>query len=100
MQNITFDQIRGPVERVVLIGLGWLVAKGYITAAEVAPYATLALAILAAFYGWWQNRPVAVLQSAAAVPETVVVTTPSLANATPDQDNIKSCQDVKVVNKK
>ena len=67
--NITFDQIRGPIERVVYIGLGWLVAKGVITSAEVANYATLALAMGAAFYGWWQNRPKAILQSASALPE-------------------------------
>ena len=67
--NITFDQIRGPIERVIYIGLGWLVAKGVITSAEVANYATLALAMGAAFYGWWQNRPKAILQSASALPE-------------------------------
>ena len=52
MNNITFDQIRGPIERVVYIGLGWLVARGFITSAEVANYATLILAVGAAFYGW------------------------------------------------
>lgn len=81
--NITFDQIRGPLERVIYIGLGWLVARGFITSAEVANYATLILAILAAFYGWWQNRPKAILASAAAIPEVrkVVVTDASMADA-------------------
>lgn len=90
MSDLTFDQIRGPVERVVYIGLGWLVARGFITSAEVANYATLALAVAAAFYGWWQNRPKAVLQSAAAVAGTVVITTPELAKATPNEANIIS----------
>lgn len=67
--NITFDQIRGPLERVVLVGLGYLVSKGIISSAEVANYATLVLAILAAGYGWWQNRPKAIMQSAEALPD-------------------------------
>jgi len=69
MNNITFDQVRGPIERVVYIGLGWLVARGFITSAEVANYATLILAVGAAFYGWWQNRPKAIMESASALPE-------------------------------
>ncbi len=72
---MTFDQIRGPIERVVYIGLGWLVAKGFITSAEVANYATLILAVAAAFYGWWQNRPKAIMQSAEALPGTQKIVT-------------------------
>lgn len=66
--NLTFDQIRGPIERVVLVGLTWLVAKGYITSADVATFSTAIIAVLAAAYGYWQNRPKAILQSAQAVP--------------------------------
>lgn len=94
MSGITFDQIRGPVERLVYIGLGWLVARGFITSADVANYATLALAIIAAFYGWWQNRPKAIIQSAAAIlgddgKRTVVVTSPKMAAST-QENNIVS----------
>lgn len=96
MGSITFDQIRGPIERVVYIGLGWLVARGYITSSEVANWATLILAIAAAFYGWWQNRPKAVAQSAAAIPGTTVVTTPDIAASTPES-NIVSNASTKVV---
>lgn len=88
--SITFDQIRGPVERIVYIGLGWLVARGIITSAEVANYATLALAVAAAFYGWWQNRPKAIMQSAAAIEGTTVVTTPALAKATPEMNIVSN----------
>jgi hypothetical protein len=96
--NITFDQIRGPLERIVYIGLGWLVAKGFITSAEVANYATLALAVMAAFYGWWQNRPKAIAQSAAALPGTTVITTDAIAASTPEE-NIKSNATSQVVTK-
>lgn len=97
-QAVTFDQIRGPVERVVLVGLGWFVAKGYISSGEVANYSTLALGVIAAFYGWWQNRPKAIMQSAAAIPGTVVVTSPDLASNT-TETNIVSNDANKVVMK-
>ncbi len=90
MQSITFDQIRGPVERLVYIGLGWLVARGFITSEDVANYATLALGVAAAFYGWWQNRPKAIVQSAAAVPGTTIVTTAALAKDTPESNIISN----------
>ena len=79
---MTWDQIRGPIERLVYVGLGWLVAKGFITSAEVGNYATLILAVGAAGYGWWQNWPKAIVQSAASLPGTIVVTTPALASST------------------
>lgn len=80
--NLTFDQIRGPLERVVLIALTWAVTKGYITSADVATISTAVIAVLAAFYGWWQNRPKAILQSAEAVPgvKKIVTTDPSMNN--------------------
>lgn len=82
--NITYDQIRGPLERVVYIGLGWLVARGFITSAEVANYATLILAVGAAVYGWWQNRPKAIIQSAEALPGTQrIITTNKDLSADP-----------------
>lgn len=90
MSNLTFDQIRGPVERIVYIGLGWLVARGFITSEEVANYATLALGIAAAFYGWWQNRPKAIAQSAAAIKGTTVITTPALADGTAEKNIVSN----------
>jgi hypothetical protein len=103
MHGITFDQVRGPVERVIYIGLGWLVARGFITSADVANYATLLLAVAAAFYGWWQNRPKAIAQSAAAIPGTTVVTTPELAMDTPETNivsNLSKPADVSLAIKK
>lgn len=98
MGSITFDQIRGPLERVVYIALGWLAAQGWITSIEVANYATLILAIAAAFYGWWQNRPKAIAQSAAALPGTIVVTTAAIAASTPEA-NIVSNANMEVKSK-
>lgn len=98
MGTVTFDQIRAPIERVILVALGWLAAKGYITPAEVAGYATLVIGVLAAVYGWWQNRPQAIAQSAAALPGTTVVTTAAIAAATPET-NIVSNANVEIVHK-
>ena len=90
MKNITFDQIRGPLERLIYIGLGWFAARGYIGSAEVANDATLVLAFAAAFYGWWQNRPTAIARSASAIPDTTVVTTPEIACATPEKNIVSN----------
>lgn len=94
--NITWDQISGPADRLILMGLAWLVGKGYITSADVAPIAAAALAVAGAGYGWFVNRPKAIVQSAAALPGTTVVTTPTLAASTPET-NIKSSAVNKVV---
>lgn len=90
MNGITYDQIRGPIERVVLFGLGLLVGKGVITPADVTNYAAIIMTIIAAFYGWWQNRPKAILQSAAAIPGTTVVTDPSISNDTPEKNIVSN----------
>lgn len=63
------------------MGAVWLVAKGYISASDAAQYIPLLVGIGAAVYAWWINREKALLQSAAAVPGTTVVTTPTLAKA-------------------
>ena len=93
---MTWDQISGPLDRIILMALTWAVAKGLITTADVAPFASAALAIAGAGYGWWVNRPKAIVQSAAALPGTTVVTTPDLAAATPNQTNIVSNTEQKV----
>jgi hypothetical protein len=91
MNGITFDQIRGPVERILYVALGWLVARGYISSDEVANYVTLALGIGAAFYGWWQNTPRQIARSAAAIPGTTVVAPADIALNT-SETNILSAQ--------
>lgn len=81
MGSITFDQIRGPIERVLYVTLGYLAAKGYIGTDQVGNYAALILGVSAAFYGWWQNRPKAILQSASALSDVKQITTTDTALA-------------------
>jgi len=77
LKNITFDQIRAPLERVVYILLAWLAGKGYLGPQDVAGIGTLIVAIAAAFWGYWINRPHGILASAQALPEVTKITTTS-----------------------
>lgn len=81
--TLTWDQISGPLDRVVLILLTFLVTKGYISTQDVAGYAALILGVIGAIYGWWVNRPKAILQSAAALPDVqkVVIGNQAMANS-------------------
>ncbi len=97
------DQITGIIERVIyalaMAVLTKLVAKGYIDQDMAAYMAGGAVTLFGGAWAWWINRPKALLQSAAAVPGTTVVTTPALAAATPNESNILSNQTVEVKNK-
>lgn len=93
-----WDQISGILDRVLAVAVTWAITKGYITQAQAAEYAPLVLAIAAALWGWWVNRDKALVQAAAAIPDTTVVTRPDLAAATPER-NIVSETVAKVVPK-
>jgi hypothetical protein len=73
--------------------------KGWITKQDAldygAEYGPLLLAVVSAWYGWRINRPKAIVQSAAALPNTTVVTTPDIAKSTPEP-NIVSDVTMKV----
>jgi hypothetical protein len=92
----TTDQVKGITERLVAILLVWLVAKGHIGKDEALEYGPIAIGLVSAFYAWWINRPKAIVQSAAAIPGTTVITTPKLASDTPEQ-NILSTESNTVV---
>lgn len=86
----TWDQVKGIAERLIGGGLLLLVAKGFIGPDDVAIYGPAILLICAAIYGWYTNRPKAIVQSAAALPGTAVVTTPALARSTPETNIVSS----------
>lgn len=97
------DQISGMLDRVGLVFATWFLAymvrKGWIGTEDSATLLPGLILIPALIWGWYNNRNKALLQSAANVPGTVVVTSPALAAATPGQNNIVSSSDVKVTNK-
>ena len=101
------DQVRGMLDRamtvLVTMFLGWLVKKGVIGESDSAQLLPALVILPAIAYGWWNNRPKALLQSAASIvgadgKKTVIVASPELANATPE-NNIVSATDVKVTTK-
>lgn len=79
--------------------LAWLVKKGFIGESDSATLLPAIVLLPSLIYGWYINRDKAVLQAAAAISGTVVVTTPALSAATPNQNNIVSSADTKVVSK-
>lgn len=83
VKNLTFDQIRAPVERVVYITLGYLAARypQYLGSADVTAFGTAIVALIAAFYGYWINRPKSLLQSVSALPEVKKIETTNTALA-------------------
>lgn len=97
---MTKDQTSGVLERLayamIMAVLAKLVAKGYLTDDMATYAATGIIAAAGSAWAWWINRPKALVQSAAALPGTIVVTQPALAQATP-QVNIVSNADAKVV---
>ena len=52
--------------------------------------------VVSVWYAWWVNRPKAILQSAAAVPGTTVVTVPEIAHATPETNIVSATTNVVV----
>lgn len=97
----TFDQIRAPLERVLLVGLGYAAARGWIAEAWVEHLLALSLAVAAAGYGVYTAQPTVIAErAAAALPEgTKIITTEEIADATPGSPNVISSTDVKVVPK-
>ena len=86
----TTDQVKGIVERLVAVLLVWLVAKGHIGKDEALEYGPIAIGIVSAIYAWYVNRPKAIMQSAAALPGTTVVTTPEMAKSTPEPNIVST----------
>lgn len=96
--SLTTDQASGIADRTVSGALVWAVSfflgklavAGYLMASDVPQLSVVVIILGSAAWGYWVNRPKAIVQSAAALPGTVVVTTPDLSAATPNQTNIVS----------
>lgn len=86
----TVDQVRGIAERLFTVLGVWLVAKGYIGTDDVAQFAPVLIAALTAWYAYYKNRPKSLVQRAAALPNTSVVTAPEIANDTPEPNIVSA----------
>lgn len=80
----TKDQITGLIERAALVFVTYAVSRGWIDVKLATDLGPALIGILSLSYAWWVNRPKAIVQSAAALPHTTVVTTPEIATATPE----------------
>lgn len=96
------DQLKGMLDRAIAIVATWIltmaVNKGWLTQSDMATLLPAIVLVPSLLWGYWVNRNKALVQSAAGVPGTVVVTTAELAHATPE-NNIVSSTNVEVKNK-
>lgn len=92
----SWDQVSGVADRLILVVLTFAVGKGWISAQELTGYATLFVGVVGAFWGFYVNRAKALVQAAAAVPGTTIVTTKAMADSTSEK-NIVSMTSNKVV---
>jgi hypothetical protein len=103
------DQTKGMMDRAAAViatwFLGWMVTKGWLGASDSAVLLPAVILLPSIAYGAWVNRDKALIQSAGNVVDpktckpTIIVTSPEMAAATPDQNNIVSNTDVKVTKK-
>ena len=82
---ITWDQLSGILDRVLIALFTYFVAQGYVSQQEVAGDIATIIGIAGALWGWYVNRPKSILKSAAAIPEVqkVVLNNQALADSIP-----------------
>jgi hypothetical protein len=78
---MTWDQIAGPLRAILPAALGFAIAKGWINAGMADWLTTSIVALGAAGWSIWSNRPAAVAASAQALPGVNVQTTPAAGQA-------------------
>lgn len=91
---MTWEQAKGVLDRLIALLLLWLVSGGYLTEGDAATVGTILIGLASLAWGWWANRPKALVQSAATVPSTTVITTPALAADTPEPNIVSAASNV------
>jgi hypothetical protein len=99
--DINSKQLQGALDRVIAVLLTYLLTKHF----DMSQLSNLSddltiivVSLLVGGYSLWANRPKALAQAVAALPDTTVITTNDLAKATPE-NNIVSADEMKVVSK-
>ena len=78
---MTWDQIAGPLRAILPALLAFVVAKGWIPAGSADWIVTSVLALGAAGWSVWSNRPAAMAANAQVLPGVNVQTTPAAGPA-------------------
>lgn len=69
----TWDQVRGPAERLVLGTVAYFLGKYKLDTSMAADITMLVMLVFWMAWGWWINRPQSIKQSATAIPGTLVI---------------------------
>jgi len=78
---MTWDQIAGPLRAILPALLAFAVAKGWINAGAADWIVTSVIAVGAAGWSVWANRPAAIAATAQSLPGVTVTTTPAAGPA-------------------
>lgn len=78
----SWDQVSGIADRVILVLLTYAVSRGWLTSADVAPLASVAIGLGGVIWGAYVNRKASILASAAAIPEVKKIQLDQTAAAT------------------
>lgn len=100
---ISNEQVKGMLERLLTIlitlALAKMVRLGWLSESDSAQLVPALVIIPSLIYAWYINRGQALAQATVnAIPGTVVVTSPDVANAVPG-DSVVSNESVQVVRK-
>lgn len=95
---MNWEQMSSILRHILTFGGGFIVAKGWISAEALPGIVGAMITIGGVIWGMFNKTETAIVASAAALPGTMVVTTPAIAAAVPSSDAMSSA-DVKVVSK-
>lgn len=85
-----WDQIASILRHILTFGGGFVVAKGWISAEALPGVVGALVTIAGVIWGVVNKSDTSVIASAAAIPGTVVVTTPALAASVPAENAVSS----------
>lgn len=93
---MSWEQISSILRHVLTFGGGFIIAKGWISAEAMPGVIGAIITVGGVLWGMFNKTQSSIVASAAALPGTVVVTTPALAASTTSPDALSSTE-VRVV---
>lgn len=93
---LTLEQTKSIGERAATVLVTWAVARGWIPTGDATVMVGFVVSVIPLVWAWWHNRQQALVQKAATVPNTTVVTVPALAAAAPEKNVVSAAANVVV----